>query len=116
MAAALFLGIRDAKATIEPFQEMWSQANEDQVVPTADEREDLLVKLFGLKLLQTPGMRADRAITVIHEAWNLDMGLMRADLVNSVTRAAHEYPWPSVAVAESLEMQAGKLLSARLPQ
>lgn len=115
MAAALFVGIREAKAAIGPFTDLWSRARQERVADSGNDRLPLLERLFEHKLLQTPGIRASEAVNAIRLAWDLEYDLTRAGLVNAVSRAAHEFPWPSVAVAEGLELQAGHLLTARLP-
>ena len=114
MAASLFMGIRQARSVIEPFQNAWAQARKQKVVSKGGSRVQLLETLFDHKL-QTPGVRAPIAINMLLAAWDEEPGDTRADLVNAVSRAAHTSPWPSVAVAESLEEQAGRLLAAKLP-
>ena len=114
MAAALFMGIREARTVIDPFQDAWNQARKHKVVPKDGNRIQLLEMLFDKKLLQTPGVRSSIAINLLLSAWDQEPGDTRADLVNAASRAAHEAPWPSLAVAEDLEAQAGRLLTARL--
>ncbi len=116
MIAALFLGIREVRASNGPFAELWTHARQDQVVEEPHQRTELLEKLFERKLLATPGIRATETVPTLLSAWDREPGLTRADLVNAITRSAHEYPWPSVAAAEGLEAQAGRLLAATLPQ
>jgi len=115
MAAAMFVGIREAKAAIGPFCNLWTRAKQEPVANNSNDRIPLLKRLFERKLLQTPGIRASEAINTILMAWDLEPELTQAGLVNAVSRAAHEFPWPSVATAEGLELQAGRLLTARLP-
>ncbi len=114
MVAALFLGIRACKQIDEDFGQVWSQAKQEQLSPNKHDRRKLLETLFDHKVLQTPGIRATESIGAILTAWDREPGLTRADLVNAVTRSAHEFPWPNVAVAEGLEAQAGRLLTVQL--
>jgi len=115
MAAALYVGVREAKKAIGPFTEYWSKASHEVVVKSDSDREKLLELLFERKFLQTPGVRAKEAIMSIQMAWDREPGSMKTDLINAVTRAAHEGAWANVATAEALEAQAGRLLTARLP-
>lgn len=114
MAAALFLGIREAKNSIKPVIDLWKEAMKEEVVKNDEEREQLLDSLFTRKLLQTPGVRTEESISSILTAWDLEPGSTRADLINAVSRVAHESVWPSLGVSEGLESQAGQLLQIKL--
>ncbi len=62
-------------------------------------------------LLSLPGRDLDEKADRVARAWSMEPGPTRADLVNAITRAAHEeFSWSSPWAIQETETQASELL------
>lgn len=110
MRAVLEDGVARARASIAPFLEAWGHA---RAVKALQPRETFEEWLRGGKL-PLPGPRTDEGrrtyLDELLASFRKEPGDSLADLVNALSRAAHEVPaWPQT-FREDLERQAGRLV------
>lgn len=109
-------GVEQALKHVDHFRRQWTGARalnvcEQYDVPSAPGGvRDIYGALIDAELIQAPGGHTavvDRLMT----GWYAEGGYSAADVVNGITRAAHEATWSSPWVADDLQRQAGALLA-----
>jgi hypothetical protein len=104
---AIRVGMNDAMQAMKYFRTQWGHAKAITVEAPA---RDVFGSWIDDELVQAPGGRAvvlDRLMA----AWHREPGQAATDMVNAVTRAAHESTWANPWVADDLQAQAGRLLA-----
>jgi hypothetical protein len=109
---AIRTGMTDAMQAMKYFREQWGYAKRIDVIEKFGvAARDVFGSWIDDELIVAPGGRAvvlDRLLS----AWHREPGNAATDMVNAVTRAAHEATWSSPWVADDLQAQAGKLLAS----
>lgn len=108
IVASIVEGVDEARGLIDRFLESWGHARTSHV--NVGETLDTWVKR---RKLDVPGLR-DKAVlrAEVERALHSEPGDSVADLINAVTRSAHESPLWNQTQREALERQAGVLLMA----
>jgi hypothetical protein len=103
--------VRSVRADFSKFIEGWQGARRDRLVDAFDgDPRKVFEGLVGAGLVDLPG-RKEQQVENLMAAWEREPGYTRADVVNAITRAAHEGSWWSNPFeSEEVEAQAGKLL------
>jgi hypothetical protein len=112
MAEAVEAAVTQAIGAIG-FSAKWTESRRDRVLEgiygTA-EVEHVFGELVRQGLVQVPGCGREDLIARLVRAWEKEPGYTKADLVNAISRAAHEEPWSNPWARSSLEEQAGQYL------
>lgn len=106
-----------AVKAIGGFAEKWAAAERDSIydgVYSDLSPERVFGALVKRGLVKVPGVSKEEMVAALCSAWAVEPGYTRADIVNAVTRAAHETSWKSPWAQEELEAQGGQLLYNRL--
>jgi len=105
-----------ALAMTAPFAKQWGAARIENVVDQYGmDVEAIFASLSEQRLVHVPGVDPDDMSERLMRAWHVEPGYSKADIVNAITRAAHESPWARMSdyrcdATEELERQAGELL------
>ena len=107
---ALHTGVEEAREKVGNFLEAWGKARTLKLDPAKT-----IQKWVEGKQLKVKGERDKERLTRIFLShWAKEPGDTLADVVNAVTRAAHEHTeWP-MTVREILERQAAELVYAHV--
>ena len=115
MSAALGIGFNKALEKVGGFAEKWDSARLDNIIERYALQPDVIFdRLVRNRVVTVPGIKAEDLIERLNRAWLAEPGYSKADIVNAITRAAHESPWERYSATEELEEQAGQLLYARV--
>jgi hypothetical protein len=109
--------IHEAHAKVAHFAEVWTAARRDKVLDGiygAYDSRPVFAELVRQGLVEVPGVEDDEMVARLVRAWEREPGNTKADVINAITRAAHEEPWSSPWTSGALEEQAGRLLHARV--
>ena len=102
---------------LKDFADAWKDANQEGLIRDTDtaggDARAVFKALIAAGHVDAPEGE-DIAVERFFQAWLKEPGQLRSDYVNAITRAAHESPWSSPWVTESLEEQASELLYNRL--
>lgn len=117
----LYESISDAidlsMSKVSVFGEVWAEANKEKIINSIYKDYDAtsvfeaLVKQGHIKI---SGCDRNEMVARLVNAWSKEPGYTRADIVNAITRAAHENSWSSPWTTTELEEQAGELLYNKL--
>lgn len=105
--------IKRACERVTGFAERWTEATRERIAEEAAGMFDvtpIFEKLIDEGLIDMPGVDDDEMIARLMRAWHQEPGGTRADVLNAITRAAHEETWGNPWASSELEEQAGKLL------
>lgn len=108
-------GVRAVAADFESFRTRWTDARRDQLISELTEQgaqATFQALVAGGLVTKIPGS-ADEKVTRLMNAWNAEPGYTRADVVNAVTRAAHEGSWSSPWASAEVEAEGSALLYVR---
>lgn len=108
--------LEHAQGRVSHFVDAWARVSVGSVL---DEFGDygitdvrgVLDRLVTRKAVTVPGLAPDTLISRLYESWTREPGYSRASIINAVTRVAHEGAWTDWETADSLERQAGQLLT-----
>lgn len=114
--------VKQATQSIEWFSTRWTESLKENVLDKYDPGNERGVRgLFeGLvynKAVWMPGVSPSDQVARFMACWACDYnggGAQRTDIINAVSRAAHEYAFESPWVQEELEETAGELLYNRV--
>lgn len=106
--------INEARSLVKTFGEAWAAAEKDRVLDGCQEPRTKFEILVNRGLVQAEGVTKQELTNRLYKAWQKEPGYSRNALVNAITRAAHENPWRSPWVEDSLQQQAGQLLYAKV--
>ena len=112
---ALNNGIEQALSHVGGFAARWTDARLENVLENYDLQniDQVFERLAQNRVIHVPGVKPEEVQERLHRAWQQEPGYSRADIVNAITRAAHENPWGRLDTTEELEREAGQLLYAR---
>lgn len=102
------LAVKDDFAAFLP---VWNAARQDKIVEQmGGDPGRVFAGLVGAGLVTLKGTQEQQVLKLM-AAWNAEPGYTRADVLNAVTRAAHEGAWwGDLDAANEVEQQAGQLL------
>jgi len=110
--------IARAFVKIEAFGSAWGNATKERILDEAAnvyDVETVFKKLWDAELIGVTGDLDEAAqIGRFVRAWKKEPGYTRADIVNAITRAAHEEAWGNPWDCTDLEEQGGQLLYNRV--
>jgi hypothetical protein len=109
--------VKRAFGKIDAFAKQWTEATRDKVldqVPDTYDVRHIFKQLWDQALIGVTGIDEDQQLDRFVSAWKKEPGYTRADVINAVTRAAHEESWSNPWDSTDLEEQAGQLLYNRL--
>jgi len=113
----LALALSNVSHAIESFTERWGRARSERFASSEDGNwlpgSEVLRRLAATKQLTAAGVKPGALYEALHAAWVKEPGDKVSDILNAVTRSAHENSWASKWVQEDLEEQAGELLYQR---
>lgn len=113
LAAKITESVSRVEADLSRFTKRWDEARHDRIIDESASKgpESVFGALVDAGLVDLPGGR-DRVVANLVVAWNAEPGYSRADVVNAITRAAHEAGswWNDLTTQEDAEVQASKLL------
>jgi hypothetical protein len=105
--------IKRACERVKGFAERWTEATRERIAEEAGGMYDvtpIFERLVDEGLIEMEGVADEEMIARLLCAWSQEPGGTRADVLNAITRAAHEETWGNPWAASELEEQAGKLL------
>lgn len=108
-------GVRNVAADFETFRSRWTDARRDQIVGELSEKgaeATFQALVAGGLVTKIPG-NAEEKVERLMRAWQAEPGYTRADVVNAVTRAAHEGSWTSPWASAEVEAEGSQLLYVR---
>lgn len=116
ITADVRLGIDRALRDVDTFRRQWTNAAAINVVEQYEVRGSTGVRaivgaLVDAERVAAPGGR-ETVVDAVMRAWDKEPGYAVTDVVNAVTRAAHETTWSSPWATDDLQRQAGALLAA----
>ena len=94
----------------------WNECSTENVLERYD-LQDVDEVFNGLVIngcVSAPGVTREDMVKRLHAAWEREPGYSKTDILNAITRAAHENTWSSWSDSEELESQAGELLYQRV--
>lgn len=95
------------------YTDKWASAWQDRIIDESMGRgpEAVFRALLDADLVKASG-RKEQAVQSFLRAWEVEPGYSRADVVNAITRAAHDNGewWSDLDVSEGLERAGGELL------
>lgn len=94
----------------------WNESSTEDVLKRYD-LQDVDEVFQGLVIngaVSTCGVGKDEMVKRLHSAWEREPGYSKTDILNAITRAAHENTWGTWTDSEELESQAGELLYAKV--
>jgi hypothetical protein len=112
MTDAVETAVAQALGMID-FSAKWTVSRRDRVLEGIygnAEVEHVFGELVRQGLVHVPGCAGDAMVARLVRAWEKEPGWTKADLVNAISRAAHEEPWTNPWARSSLEEQAGRYL------
>ena len=101
------------------FLETYRAASEVTVDNPLSVIEQLTGAAAGKKtgaFLQVPGIKPHLLAERITEAWHQETDPTQKGIANSITKAAHTFPWPTIWTGRELERQASLLLAMPEPR
>lgn len=105
--------IKGACERVSGFAERWTQATRERIAEEAAGMYDatpIFERLIDEGLVEAPNVSDDDLLARLVRAFSEEPGGTRADVLNAITRAAHEETWANPWASSDLEEQAGKLL------
>jgi hypothetical protein len=95
-----------------PFVDAWTAATKDVICEQASEKGVQWVFVQLVKDGYVKSVGADPMVLVerFMRAWQKEPGYCKSDIINAITRSAHEDAWRSPWATTELEAQAGELL------
>lgn len=105
--------IANACQRVSEFAERWTLATTERIAEEVADNYDatpIFERLIDEGLVDIKGVSDEDLLARLVHAFSLEPGGTRADVLNAITRAAHEEEWGNPFAASELEEQAGKLL------
>jgi hypothetical protein len=109
--------IRAAFDKVVDFGKKWADAREERILDSIYEHanpEEVFTELVKQGHIKISGVPKKELVEKLVNAWRVEPGYAKSDIVNAITRAAHTSTWGSPWVGTDLEEQAGKLLYNKL--
>lgn len=109
--------VTEALDKVGAFAEGWNAARVERIaegIYGSYEAKHIFEAICAQGLVKLPGVDREEMVNRLVRAWEKEPGWTRADIVNAVTRAAHEEAWSSPWATSSLEQQGGELLYAKV--
>jgi len=102
--------VAGVERAFECFTDAWRTARTDTILSGTVGIDDAIRSLVSQGLVTIPG--GDDGIAAVVQAWNEEPGYSRADVVNAITRAAHNPGpwWGDLGTQAALERQGSALL------
>lgn len=102
---------------VAEFGERWAAATKEKIFTNFNEHKDpeeVFVKLVKLGHVKLYGLSRTDMVSRLFSAWQKEPGYMKSDIINAISRTAHQFEWSSPWIASQLEEQAGKLVYSKL--
>jgi hypothetical protein len=112
MSEAVEAAMAEAVSKLD-FAAKWTESRRNRVLEGIYGRaevEHVFTELVKGGLVQIPGCSRGDLVERLVCAWEREPGWTQADLVNAISRAAHEEPWTNPWARSALEEQAGQYL------
>lgn len=112
IAANVRAAVEGSTSELEHFLGGWRAARSERILDGfAGDPQPVFEGLVGAGLIKGLPGRGPAQVEALLRAWNKEPGHSRADVVNAITRAAHEEAWwTNPFESEEVEAEAGKLL------
>lgn len=111
------VAINLAMQKVAEFGERWAAASKEKIIDSIyhdAEPQRVFEQLVKQGLVKIPGTNKNELVLKLVQAWEKEPGYQKTNIVNALTRAAHESSWGSPWIGAELEEQAGRLLYNKL--
>jgi hypothetical protein len=108
--------VRQAAGRFDAFTKRWAEAAKEQIVAQVYdglEPQHIFQLLVQGGHVSAAGVTDEQLVERLTSAWRKEPGYQKRDIINAITRAAHEEPW-RLGVTEDLEEQSRALLYNQL--
>lgn len=127
LTAWLFDAMRAASRSVAGFAALWDTARSMRLdapavtrdIPAESAPRQITAGVFRGLLktdrLTLPGFRGEAGVIELLRAYDREPEFSKVGIVNAITRTAHEAPMRSAFAGDTIEVQAGELLSSKRP-